>query len=307
MSSSYRRGLPATIGMRHSAHYVDELAEARPTPIGRMIATELLEPNPLQPRTEIGDLTELIASVSEKGVLEPLLVKRTSGGRWLIVAGERRWRAATAAGLREVPCVEMDLDERGVAETALIENMQRKDLTAWEEADGLAALCERFGYTHEDVARKVGKSRTTVTESLSIASLPERVRGACQRADINSKSTLLQIARQPDEETMEKLVSEIAANRLTRDGARAARRAQNEVGAKTAGKRQEREKEGHSRRASNERFGISNERLEGGAGRLYCFESAGEFVLEIKFEGAHATSASVRAALQKVLESLSDS
>jgi ParB family chromosome partitioning protein len=119
----------------------------------------------------------------------------------------------------------MDVDDRAVAEIALIENMQRKDLTAWEEADGLAALCERFGYTHEEVARKVGKSRTTVTEAMSIATLPERIREQCRRADINSKSILLQVVRQPDEASMQQLVEEIVRRGLKRDGARAARKA----------------------------------------------------------------------------------
>lgn len=213
--------------MRHDAHYVEELAQHRPTPVGRMIATDKLDPNPEQPRVEIGDLTELIASVSEKGVLEPLLVKPlATTGRWMIIAGERRWRAAREAGLREVPCIELDVDDNAVAEIALIENLQRKDLTIWEEADGLAALCQRFGYTHEDVAHKMGKSRSTITESLSIATLPEVIREKCRRADINSKSLLLQIVRQPDEATMESFVSEVVSQGLTRDQARATRRKQ---------------------------------------------------------------------------------
>ncbi len=162
-----RRGLPAGLSMRHDAHYVEELTQDRLSHVGRLLPIDKLDPNPDQPRTEIGDLTELTASIREKGVLEPLLVKPLMG-RWMIIAGERRWRAATAAGLKELPCIEMDVDDSAVAEIALIENMQRKDLTPWEEADGLRALCERFGYTHEDVARKVGKSRSTVTEALSM-------------------------------------------------------------------------------------------------------------------------------------------
>jgi ParB family transcriptional regulator, chromosome partitioning protein len=222
-----KRGLPAGLHMRHDAHYVEELAQHRPTPIGRMIALEKLDPNPSQPRVEIGDLTELTDSILEKGVLEPLLVKPAPvGGRWMIIAGERRWRAARAAGLREVPCIEMDVDDRAVAEIALIENLQRKDLTPWEESDGLAALCERFGYTHAEVAKKVGKSRSTVTEVMSIASLPEEVRELCRRADINSKSLLLQIVRQPDEESMRRLAEEVIRSGLTRDDARATRRAE---------------------------------------------------------------------------------
>jgi ParB-like partition proteins len=213
--------------MRHDAHYVEELAQHRPTPVGRLIATDKLDPNPEQPRVEIGDLTELTSSVKENGVLEPLLVKPSrSSGRWMIIAGERRWRAAREAGLREVPCIEMDVDDHAVAEIALIENLQRKDLTVWEEADGLAALCHKFGYTHEEVARKMGKSRSTITESLSIATLPEVIREQCRRSDINSKSLLLQVVRQPDEETMAKFVTEVTSQGLTRDEARAARREQ---------------------------------------------------------------------------------
>ena len=220
-----RRGLPTGLSMRHDAHYVEELTQDRLGHVGRLLPIDKLDPNPDQPRTEIGDLTDLTASIGEKGVLEPLLVKPLAIGRWMIIAGERRWRAATAAGLKEVPCIEMDVDDSAVAEIALIENMQRKDLTPWEEADGLRALCERFGYTHEDVARKVGKSRSTVTEALSIASIPESIRKICRKADIGSKSILLQIVRQPDDESMKTMAEQIAEQGLTRDGARKARRA----------------------------------------------------------------------------------
>jgi ParB family chromosome partitioning protein len=211
--------------MRHDSHYVEELASQSPTAIGRLIGTDQLDPNPEQPRVEIGDLSELISSVEEHGVLEPLLVKPSAvKGRWMIIAGERRWRAATAAGLREVPCVEMDVDDEVVAEIALIENMQRKDLTPWEEADGLASLCQRYGYTHEDVARKIGKSRSTVTEALALATIPDEIREECRRADINVKSMLLQVVRQPDETSMRSLIKEIAGRGLKREEVRAARR-----------------------------------------------------------------------------------
>lgn len=223
--SSSRRGLPAGLSMRHDAHYVEELTQPTTTHVGRMLPIDKLDANADQPRREIGDLTELTASVQEKGVLEPLLVKPTSDGRWMIIAGERRWRAATAAGLVEVPCIEMDVDEAEVAEIALIENMQRKDLTPWEEADGLRALSERFGYTHEEVARKVGKSRSTVTEALSIAAIPDSIREICRACEITSKSLLLQIVRQPDDDSMRTMAEQIAAEGLTRDGARKARKA----------------------------------------------------------------------------------
>src|SRR5215213_41358 len=208
--------------MRHDSHYVEELASQSPTTIGRLIGIDQLDPNPLQPRVELGDLTELISSVKEHGVLEPLLVKPSAiKGRWMIIAGERRWRAATAAGLREVPCIEKDVDEEVVAEIALIENMQRKDLTPWEEADGLAALCHRYGYTHEDVSKKVGKSRSTVTEAITLATIPEVIREECRRADINVKSLLLQIVRQPDTQAMQEMIKVLANKDFTRDEARA--------------------------------------------------------------------------------------
>ena len=218
-----KRGLPATIKMRHDSHYVEDLARSNRS-VGRIIPISQIEPNPDQPRTEIGDLTELTSSIKEKGVLEPLLVKPFADGTWMIIAGERRWRAANLAGLREVPCIELDIDEKAIAEIALIENMQRKDLTVWEEADGLAALSSRYGYTHEEIAKKIGKSRTTVTEALSIAGLPETIREKCRAADINAKSTLLEIARQFDEKAMHDFLDKIANGRADRESVRQAAR-----------------------------------------------------------------------------------
>jgi ParB family transcriptional regulator, chromosome partitioning protein len=277
-----KRGLPSGLQMRHDAHYVEELAQHRPTPVGRLIATDKLDPNPEQPRVEIGDLAELTASIREKGVLEPLLVKPSKlSGRWMIIAGERRWRAAREAGLREVPCIEMDVDDRAVAEIALIENMQRKDLTAWEEADGLAALCERFGYTHEEVARKVGKSRSTVTEAMSIATLPEAIRELCRRADIGAKSLLLQIVRQPDVESMRRITEEIAMRGMTRDEARAARRS------------------GIGGAAATPRAGRSSSPY------TYRYVPPGkEFKLELRFRRAQVERADIAAALRSAAESL---
>lgn len=211
-----KKGLPTTVKMRHDSHYVEELTRSNRA-VGKNIPITQIEPNPEQPRVEIGDLTDLTASIREKGVLEPLLVKPNNDGTWMIIAGERRWRAATQAGLREVPCIELDLDEKSVAEIALIENMQRKDLTVWEEADGLANLATRFGYTHEEISKKIGKSRTTVTESLTIAGLPSDIREKCRRMDISAKSTLLEIARQFDETAMHKFLKEISEKGTARE------------------------------------------------------------------------------------------
>lgn len=274
-----KRGLPSSLRMRHDAHYVDELAQHRPTPVGRLIAIDKLDPNPEQPRVEIGSLEELTASIKEKGVLEPLLVRPTGlVGRWMIIAGERRWRASREAGLREVPCIEMDVDDRAVAEIALIENMQRKDLTPWEEADGLKALCERFSYTHEEVARKVGKSRSTVTEALSIATIPEAIREQCRHADITSKSLLLEIVRQPDEHAMVQAANDIVERGMTREDARRSRRARSVDG------------------------------RSGSQSQPYVFRyspSKKEFKLELRFRRSQVSNKEIIATFKQIIEELS--
>jgi len=205
-----RRGLPQTITMRHDEHYVEALAASAGAPIGRLVPIDRIDPNPHQPRQVMGDLSELIASISEKGILEPLVV-RQRGDRFQIVAGERRYQASVQAGLRELPVVVRDVDDTEVIELALIENLQRKDLTPFEEAEALYGLADRCGYTHEDLARRLGKSRTSVTESLALQAMPEEVRNLCRLADISSKSLLLQVVRQETTEKMTALVEKIAS------------------------------------------------------------------------------------------------
>lgn len=213
------RGLPGTVKMRHDNHFVDQLVTPQTPTVGRMIDLALLDPNPQQPRRSIGEISDLVASIKEKGVLEPILV-RPVDDRYQIIAGERRFHAARAAGLSIVPCIELEVDERGVLEISLIENLQRRDLDPFEEGDAISDLCEKFGYTHDRVAQKLGKSRTTVTEMLSIARVPEQVRELCRQADISSKSLLIEIARQPTDEAMLSFVEKVASERLSRDEAR---------------------------------------------------------------------------------------
>ena len=207
-----KRGLPNTLRMRHDEHYVEALAASAGAPVGRMVSIELLDPNPGQPRQVMGDLSELIASIAEKGIIEPLIV-RQRGNRYQIIAGERRYHAATQVGLSEIPVVLRAADDVEVMELALIENLQRKDLTPFEEAEALQQLAQRCRYTHEDMSRKLGKSRTSVTESLSLIGMPSDTRELCRQADISSKSTLLQIVRQTDPQKMRALVE-----RLTEHG-----------------------------------------------------------------------------------------
>jgi ParB family chromosome partitioning protein len=222
---SKRIGLPVTLKMRHDAHYVEALTAYSGAAVGRMVPIEKIRPNPDQPRRVLGDLRELTESIRQKGVLEPLLVRYAPREDvYYIISGERRYHAAREAGLREVPCIEKTVDDAETLELSLIENLQRKDLTPFEEADGLARLAEQFEYTHEEIARKIGKSRTSVTELLSLRAIPEPVRQRCLEKGIVSKSLLLQIARQPTPSKMQEMVERIAAGRLTRDEARRVRR-----------------------------------------------------------------------------------
>ena len=219
MSSPRRLGLPSTVRMRHDTHFVDQLVRPSGDSIGQLIPIEEITPNPAQPRQNLGDLSELISSIREKGVLEPLLVRKV-GGRFQIIAGERRYRAAIEAGLDEVPCVVRESSDAEMMELALVENLQRKDLTAFEEADGLKVLADTYGYTHEMMAEKVGRSRSSVTETLALTAMPEDVRELCRRADIQSKSVLLQIVRQNSPEKMTALLERLQKEGPTRAEAR---------------------------------------------------------------------------------------
>ena len=204
-----KRGLPDTIRMRHDEHYVEALSSSAGSPIGRMVPIDQIDANPNQPRQVMGDLSELMASIAEKGIIEPLIV-RQRGRRFQIIAGERRYQAAVQVGLREIPIVIRESDDNEVIEIALVENIQRKDLTAFEEAEALHSLATRCNYTHEDMARRLGKSRTAITESLSLNNMPDEVKNLCRLADIHSKSLLLQIVRQGDHQKMVALIEKIA-------------------------------------------------------------------------------------------------
>ncbi len=219
MSNIRRMGLPDALRMRHDSHFVDQLGRPGGTPVGRLVPIEDIEPNPRQPRQTLGDLSELTASIREKGILEPILV-RPLGSRFQIIAGERRFRAATEAGLAEIPCVVRETSDAETMEIALIENLQRKDLSAFEEADGLKTLAETYGYTHEKMAQKIGKSRSSLTETLSLTAMPAQVRELCRLADISSKSLLLQIVRQSDPKKMVALIQQLQREGATRQTAR---------------------------------------------------------------------------------------
>jgi ParB family chromosome partitioning protein len=225
---SRKRGLPVQVKMRHDTHFVEELAARHEAPVGKMIPLSAIEPDPHQPRSSMGDLEDLVASIRSKGVLEPILVRPRPqtveellvGPAYRIISGERRYRAAQEAGLYEVPAIEMDVSEEEALEIALIENLQRKDLTPFEEAEGFRMLADRHSYTHEEIAEAVGKARTVVTESLSLLQMTPRVRDTVQALGITSKSLLLEVLKAGSEQEMIRLLEEVARLGLNRDDLR---------------------------------------------------------------------------------------
>ena len=165
------RGLSALMGE------VDALVAAAPAPAGqRELPIELVRRNPDQPRRHFdkAELEALAATLRTLGVLQPILVRSAPEhpGEFQIVAGERRWRAAQIAGLRTIPVVLRELDDRAVLEIAIVENVQRVDLNALEEAMGYRALIDRYGHTQDEIAQAIGKSRSHVANTLRLLNLP---------------------------------------------------------------------------------------------------------------------------------------
>ncbi len=215
--------------MRHDSHFVEELAAQHTEAIGQMIPIEQLRPNPNQPRRAFDPLEELVASIQQVGILATLLVRRAQHG-YQIVSGERRYRAARTAALDTLPCIVLDLDDARALEVALIENLQRRDLSAFEEAEGLQALIDQYGLTHDEIALRISKSRTSVTETLTLCAMPGTIRTRLEIGGIHSKSILLEIARCESEDTMTQLAERAVKEGLTRDALRKLRRARQRTG-----------------------------------------------------------------------------
>jgi ParB family chromosome partitioning protein len=205
--------------MRHDPHFVELIASKTSAPRIRMIPLDRIEPNPRQPRSELGDIQELMDSIRAKGVLEPIIV-RPKGEKFEIIAGERRFVASKNLGLKEIPCIEMTVDDQEAMEISLIENLQRKDLDIFEEADGLKALMNLYGYSHQEVADKIGKARSTITEIISVSRIPVDLREKLKKAGITSRSTIIEIAKVEPETLMSQVVERIIQNRLTRTDTR---------------------------------------------------------------------------------------
>ncbi|CCG41629.1 ParB/RepB/Spo0J family partition protein [Magnetospirillum molischianum] len=165
--------------------------EAAPASIGlRSIPVEWLQPGRFQPRRHFDEdhIADLVESIRDKGILQPLLVRPLPDhpGRFEIIAGERRWRAAQRARLHEVPAIVSELSDREALEVALVENLQRQDLSALEEADGYRRLMEEFSHTQEELAKAVGKSRSHVANMLRLLALPEPVRILLEKGELTA-------------------------------------------------------------------------------------------------------------------------
>ena len=181
-----------------------------------MLRISELEPNREQPRKDFDEkaMAELADSISQHGVLQPLLVRPIFGGGYQIVAGERRWRAARMAGLSEVPAMVREMNDGEVMELALIENLQREDLTPLEEARGYQTLLEKYELTQEEVAKTVGKSRPAVTNAMRLLGLPQEIQDMVERGELSAGHgrALLAFA---DEELMVAVARKAAAEGLS--------------------------------------------------------------------------------------------
>jgi len=183
------RGLSALLGGDENEAQAGAPAAAPVAPT-RTAPIEFLHPSAMQPRTQFDEdkLEQLAQSIREKGVLQPILVRehRTNKDEWEIVAGERRWRAAQKAQLHEVPILLKELSDRDTLEIALIENLQRADLTAVDEALGYRRLSDEFKQTQEDIARTVGKSRPHVANTVRLLDLPGAVQEMIRRGELSA-------------------------------------------------------------------------------------------------------------------------
>jgi ParB family chromosome partitioning protein len=176
------RGLDALLGDSNKAAAGDSREDGKNT-----LPLNLLQAGKYQPRQKMDDtpLRELADSIRERGVIQPLLVRGLGTGRYEIIAGERRFRAASIAGLKEIPVRIVDVDDQAAAAMALIENMQREDLNPLEESRGLARLIEEFGFTHEQAAKAVGKSRSAISNLLRLSQLAKAVQAMLMAGELD--------------------------------------------------------------------------------------------------------------------------
>ena len=211
------RGLAALIGDDTTEEaVVQDIRSLRHVPV------ELLHPNPHNPRKHFAeeDLNALARSLKEKGLLQPLVVRPRGDGSFEIVAGERRWRASQRAGLHELPVLVRELDDKETLEIALIENIQRSDLNALEEARAYRQLIEHYGHTQQQLADAVGKSRSHIANTMRLLNLPEATQRQIEEGSLTAGHARALIATDAPEELAEKIIQLNLTVRQTEDMAR---------------------------------------------------------------------------------------
>jgi ParB family transcriptional regulator, chromosome partitioning protein len=197
------RGLAALIGDDTSEDaVVQDIRSLRHVPV------ELLHPNPNNPRKHFAEeeLESLAKSLKDKGLLQPLVVRPRGDGSFEIVAGERRWRASQRAGIHDVPVLIRELDDKETLEIALIENIQRSDLNALEEARAYRQLLEQYGYTQQQLADAIGKSRSHIANTMRLMSLPESIQHQIEDGSLTAGHARSLVATEQPEELAEKII-----------------------------------------------------------------------------------------------------
>lgn len=198
------------LGRGLDAIFMDNESEDRNSTVKLKLSD--IEPNRNQPRKEFNEeaLAELADSISQHGVLQPLLVRPLPDGGYQIVAGERRWRACRMAGVSEVPAVIRELTESQVMELALIENLQREDLSVIEEAEGYKLLMETYNFTQDEISKSVGKSRPSITNALRILNLPPNILDLLKEGKITAghARALLSFSNEEEMQRAAKLIVE---------------------------------------------------------------------------------------------------
>ena len=198
------RGLAALIGDDTSEEaVVQDIRSLRHVPV------ELLHPNPNNPRKHFAeeDLESLAKSLRDKGLLQPLVVRPRADGSFEIVAGERRWRASQRAGIHDVPVLIRELDDKETLEIALIENIQRSDLNALEEARAYRQLLEQYGYTQQQLADAIGKSRSHIANTMRLMSLPEAIQRQIEDGSLTAGHARSLIATESPTDLADKIIA----------------------------------------------------------------------------------------------------
>lgn len=213
------RGLEALLGEDDLAFSLDDIKTENIVGTGiKMVDIDSLTPSPYQPRKNFNPeaLNALVNSIKEKGVLQPLLVRKTDN-KYEIIAGERRWRAAKEAGIKEVPVIEKSFDNQETLEVALIENLLRENLSVIEEAEGFNRLITEFSHTHDALSQIIGKSRSYITNTLRLLTLPATVQEMIKNNVLTAGHARTLVGMENAEELAQKIITKNLTVRQTED------------------------------------------------------------------------------------------